>query len=239
MTLNEFGEISKLNSDKQDLSAVRGNAMIYVILALALLGGLTMLLMKQGSESSDLTYEQSELLTTKTVAIAASAKNIVDQMTMSGSPIASLSFLKPDDAGFDTAPHIHKVFHPEGGGFSLPVPDSALFTGTDAAPKPGWYMGRFNNIEWTPTAANDILFVAYDISAAACAAINKKITGTTTIPVVTGSTTEQFFVNVFYGGGANANFMEANCATCKGYPSLCGASTGNTTYTYYNIISGQ
>lgn len=213
--------------------------MIYVILALALLGLLTMLLMKQGNESTDLTYEQNQLLVTRTVGIAATAKNIVDQMMMSGSQIGNLSYLKPDQAGFDTAPHHNKVFHPEGGGFTLPVNDTTLFTGTDTAPLPGWYMGRFNNIEWTRTAANDIVFAAYDISQGACQQINKKITGNTTIPVLTGLTTEQAFVSTTYGGAANANLTNAICAACVGYPSLCVANTGNTNYTYYTIISGQ
>lgn len=213
--------------------------MIYIILALALLGGLTMLLAKQGGESTDLTYEQSELLVSRTVSVAASAKSIVDQMMFSGTPVGSLVFLKPDQAGFDTPPHHHKVFHPDGGGLTLSAPDATLFTGTDTAPKPGWYMGRFNNVEWTPTAANDVLFVAYDISQAACAAINKKITGSTTIPVLASSTPEQLFVSSTYGGGANANFMKTMCTACDGYPSMCVAGTGNVNYTYYNIISVQ
>ena len=228
-----------MNSDKQTLSGQRGNALIYVIIALALLGGLTMLLTKQGSESDDLSYETNELLVTKTVAFAATAKNTVDQMMMSGTQVGNLIYLRPDEAGFDTAPNYNKVFHPDGGGLTLPAVDSTVFTGTDTAPEPGWYMGRFNNIEWTPTGANDVLFVAYGINQSLCAAINKKIKNDASIPVVSGGTTEEFFVNTTYGGAANANFMEANCTECEGFPSLCVANTGNADYTYYNIISAQ
>ena len=218
---------------------MRGNALIYVLLALALLGGLTMLLAKEGSESDDLTYEKNELLVTKTVAFAAAAKNAVDQMMMSGTNINNLSYLRPTMAGFDTAPNHNKVFHPEGGGLSLPVPDTNLFVaGGGTSPLPGWYMGRFNNIEWTPSAAQDIILAAYDINQSACAAINKKITGNSTIPAITAQTNVKF-VSVADGSLANENFNISDCAACEGWPSLCVAGTGNTKYTYYNIISGQ
>jgi hypothetical protein len=101
-------------------------------------------------------------------------------------------------------------------------------------------MGRFSNVEWTPTTANDVLFVAYDISQSICAALNKKITNSTAIPIISGAEAERFFVNTSYGGGGNMNFMKANCAACDGYPSLCiGDSSDAHHYTYYNIISAQ
>ena len=172
-----------MNSDKHPPSAIRGNALIYVLLALALLGALTMLLADQGSESDDLTYEQNELLVTKMVGYAATAQSVVDQMMMSGTTINNLSYLQPNQPSFDIAPYHNKVFHPDGGGLSLPPADPNIFVlgGTD--PEPGWYMGRFSTVGWTPSTAFDILYVAYDIKPELCAAINKKITGNTTIPV--------------------------------------------------------
>ena len=217
-----------------------GNAMIYILIALALLGALTMVLARGGSEGgSDLTADQAELMTTRMTATSGVAKNAVDQMMMSGTSVSSLNFVTPNVASYDTAPHYNKVFHPDGGGLSLEK-DAKLFTGTDTTPVPGWYMGRFNNIEWTPTAANDVVLAAHDISQAVCANINKKITGDGAIPVLLGTgDPATYFVNTSFGGPANANLTTAICAACEGHPALCVSNTGATQFTYYSIISGQ
>jgi hypothetical protein len=232
-----------LNSDKQTLSGQRGNALIYVIIALALLGGLTMLLTKQGNESDDLSYEKTELVVVKTVAFAAAGKNTVDQMLMSGTNINNLSYLRPTMVGFDTAPHHNKIFHPEGGGLTLSANDPNLFNVSSGPvmgePPPGWFMGRFNNVEWTPTASLDIVLTAYDIQRGPCQAINKKITGSTAIPVLTGAS-HSYTVSNADGTSVVLPFTKAVCAACDGFPSLCVQGSGPSgKYAYYNIISAQ
>lgn len=217
-----------------------GNAMIYILIALALLGALTMVLSRGGSEGGDsLSEDQAELMTTRMTATAGVAKNAVDQMMMSGTAITALDFVIPSNAAYDTPPHHNKLFHPDGGGLTLDV-DPKLFTGTDTTPVPGWYIGRFNNIAWTPTAANDIVLAAHDISGSVCANINKKITGSETIPVLAGTgDPATYFINTSFGGPANANLTNVQCAACEGFPQLCVSNTGATQFTYYNIISGQ
>ena len=218
-----------------------GNAMIYILIALALLGGLTMVLTRGNTEGGDtLTRDQAELMTTRMTAFAGSAKGVVDQMMMSGTNVSALNFVIPSMPTYDTPPHHNKVFHPDGGGLSLGSADSNLFTGTDSAPRRGWYLGRFNNIAWTPTGANDVVLAAHDISGAVCAIINEKITGDRSIPVLAGTgDPATYFVSSTFGGPANANLTNTECADCEGYPSLCVASAGSTQFTYYSIISGQ
>ena len=74
-----------MNSDKHNPSGVRGNAMIYIILALALLGGLTMVI-SRGNDTGgdDLGKETNELLTTRAVAFAGSASFSAIQRAPSG-----------------------------------------------------------------------------------------------------------------------------------------------------------
>lgn len=230
-----------MNSDKHVIQKQCGNAMIYILIALVLLAALTMLITRLDDSASgqDLSSEQAELMTTKAVAFAGSAKNVVDQMLMSGTNINNLSFVTPNQSSYDTAPHINKVFHPDGGGFNLGIVDSNVFTGATTAPVPGWYMGRFNNVDWTPTSANDVLFVAHGISQTVCANLNKKITGATTIPALTGiANAAALFVDYSVSGVANLDFTAAQCASCEGYPSLCVSNAGGTEWTYYNIIEG-
>ncbi len=231
-----------MNSDKlKDRMAKSGNAMIYILLALALLGALTMTMMR-GNETGgdDLTQDEAELLALQVIAYASTAKNAVDQMVMSGSPVNSLNFTLPSDPTFNNAPIIHKVFHPAGGGLIYKTPDPKIFISlASTTPSPGWYIGQFNNTEWTPTAANDVMFSAVYIKREICEAINKKITGSTVIP--THSNIRRHIVDTQYHGLGNSNFTVASsaCPSCNGFPSLCISSNPAQYYSYYSILLPQ
>ena len=228
-----------MNSDKRDNASIRGNALIYILLALALLGALTMILGQQSDETSqDLSSEKAQLVTTKTVAYAGSVKNVIDQMMMSGSNINNLNYVTPNQTSFDNGSNINKVFHPSGGGLGYEPPSPDLFVTGTSTPAAGWYLGRFNNVEWTKTASQDIILAAYNINQSVCAAINKKITGSSAIPMVLGPSAG-FFVDSTNGGPPNQNLTVAACSACEGQPALCVAGDGNINFTYYNIISGQ
>jgi hypothetical protein len=228
----------QLNSEKPR-HAQTGNAMIYILLALALLGALTFTLTRQAEQGGDdISRDQAELLATDTTSYVGAAKNVVDQMMMTGSNPSAISFVRPNQASFDIAPHIHKVYHPSGGGLTLEAADAKLFTDTGTTPPPGWYMGRFNHVEWTPTTAQDILFVAYGISKSVCEILNKKITGTTTIPAL-ATNPAAYFVDASITAVANADFTNTVCPSCVGYPSLCVSNAGGTQWIYYNIIAGR
>ena len=212
--------------------------MIYIILALALLAGLTMVIARQNDQtgSQDLTYEKTEILTTKILGYVGSAKNVVDQMEMSGTNIASLSFVRPNQASFEVAPHINKVFHPEGGGLNYQDESADIFPAV-TTPVSGWYITGDKNIQWTPTTTNDVMAVAYGIAQSLCQNINKKITNATTIPVVTG-TFKDVLLSANDGGGTGT-LDTTSCAACDGRPSLCVSDSGATIFAYYNIISAQ
>lgn len=229
-----------MNSDKHRPVSSSGNVMIYILIALALIGGLTMAISQQNNSASGQNLDKEKLtaLTTKTVAYVGSAKSVVDQMMMSGTRINSLDFTRPSGASFDTAPYHNKIFHPSGGGLTYQTPDTITFHEVSTTPPAGWYFGYFNNVEWTPTTANDVLLVAYQIGRPLCEEINKKITGSTAIPVLPGNMSSRL-LGTANGGSANSDLDVASCPACNGYPSLCIANSGSTSYAYYNIIVGQ
>lgn len=231
-----------MNSDKQfRRRAMAGNALLYILLALGLLGLLTMTLRNQSDQAGGETLEkeQAQLYATKMVSYAASLKNTIDQMLMTGTLPANLIFLNPRETGFDTPPHINKIFHPDGGGISYEAPTQPPFQGVeDLTNAGGWYIGRFNNVEWTQSAANDIIITAHRIERSVCEYINRQITGTTDIPALTGET-ESYLVDDSYHGTGNLDLTEIVCADCEGYPALCVSNNGATSFSYYNIISGQ
>lgn len=211
-----------------------GNAMIYVLLAIALFGILTATLSSQNNQSDgqDIDDEMVELYANELIEYAAAAKNVVDQMIMTGSTIDDLDFINPTSAGFDTPPHIHKVFHPQGGGLNYTTPSSPPFVDDT---NEGWYIIKNTHIEWTPTTADDVVITAFKVEKSICSLINEKISGDPTIPVHTqaGYGMYSHFVD-----GSN-DFTTLECPQCEGYPSFCVESTDGTQWAFYSILAGR
>lgn len=230
-----------MNSDKQSHARNRGNALIYVLLALALLGGLTMILAKNSSEDSDTSYEKAELVTAKVTAYAANAKQTVDQMMMSGTTMNNIDFKRPQDTGFDTAPYIHKIYHPDGGGLGYSPATSPPFVSDPDVNGNGWYFNTVN-VEWTPTTAPDLIFTAYRIEKSICENINYKITGSRNIPILQSFSLQAEFLSGDICGGCGTTQLDKTvCPECEGYPSMCVSNGFGSapSYGYYNIIVAQ
>lgn len=216
--------------------------MIYILIALALFGALTIVLSRQGdqADNQNMTDDMAEFETTQVLSFAQTAQSVVDQMLMSGSNADVLDFSRPNASSYDTAPYIHKVYHPEGGGLITREATSKIFTGTDNDPEPGWYMGRFNNVEWTPSAAADIILTAHQISDVVCRKINEKITGTDTIPAIAGTgNLADYLIDDDEHGGTNDDFEIAVCPDCEGFAMMCVSNTAADMWDFYVIIEGM
>lgn len=219
-----------------------GNIVIYILIAIALFGILTAVLTRLNEQSGNLSIseEQQALYANNLTAFSASAQNIIDQMVVSGSSLSDINFINPASAGFDTAPHYHKLYHPAGGGLNMPASAPALFTGTAAMPPAGWYIGRFNNVEWTPSSAPDIIVTAYQIDKAVCEAVNRRITGNTDIPALAGTgDIRTYLIDTDYHGEGNAPLTALICAGCENMPSLCVSNGTGTSWAFYSIIGVQ
>jgi hypothetical protein len=216
----------------------RGNVFLYVLIAVVLFAGLTYAIMQinqQNDPTAELDEGRAKIAANAVLAWVASAQNAVNNMDQVGTDADELVFLRPADTGFNTAPHIHKLFHPDGGGLALkPLPRDAMGPSV-TNPANGFYIGRFNNIQWTPSATNDVIAAAYGVSQPVCAEINKKITGSATIPSVAPSI-RTYFVNTSYHGAGNANFMIASCAACDERPALCVQEGTTSLYVYYALL---
>lgn len=224
-----------------------GNALIYVLIAIALFAALSMTMGRQNDtgEASTLAPEKAELYATQLISYAAQAKSAVDQMMFSGAKIDDLDFALPNSTDYnsgDTADKIKRVYHPDGGGLMAnALPDVAVdYDGTD--PGPGWYMGRFNNIEWTKTAGQDVILVAYGINEIVCQKINEKVTGATDIPQM-GNTIRNLMIDDEYHTGTNTDLMTdagtPNCAECHKMSSLCVEDQSPGIYGFYTVIADQ
>lgn len=211
--------------------------MIYILIALALLGALTFTLTRQAEQGGDdIAQDQADLLATQVIAYAGAAKQVIDQMTMSGSNVNALSFVTPNQTSFDTGSNIHKVYHPSGGGLSYKTADPKFFDSLIAFsnPEEGFYIGRYNNTVWTPTSALDVLFSVYGIKQSICEALNRRITGSPTIPTH-GSTRTALVPGEYHNLGTNS-FNPGQCPACEGMPSLCVSNGDASVFIYYSIL---
>ena len=230
--------------NKHNRPAERGNALIYVLIAVALFAALSFTLGRQSDsdEAGSLDDSKAELYATQLISYAAQAQSSIDQMLITGSEIDDLDFILPTAAAFNTPPDIHKVYHPAGGGLSpgrLPV---EVIAQNITDPVAGWYMGRFNNVEWSATAADDVILVAYQISQSVCSKINELVNGSSAIPTMTDSIRETMIDDTLYTG-SNVDLTTDDpgdiCPECDRVPSLCVQNQAGTAYGFYTILADQ
>lgn len=222
----------------------RGNALVYVLIAVALFAALSFTLSRttDTSESATLSDDQAELYALQLISYAAQARSAVDQMGFTGSDIDDLIFTFPNEAGFNTGSHIHKVYHPEGGGLNPARISKNASTSAISDLPARWYMGRFNNIEWTKTANHDVILVAYQIEKKVCEKLNVKVTGSIFIPQMNDSIKDTMIDDAHHGG-ANLDLSTESgtplCADCHKVSSLCVQNQAGTAYGFYTVIADQ
>ncbi len=212
-----------------------GNAFIYILIAIVLFAALsfTMTRMQDQEDTSEietanLTFRVNEIMTYRS-----QVKKIIQQMVMSGTQISDIDFVQRGEAGYDTAPHYNKIFHIGGGGLIKKAMNDNIKNEV-TTPAAGWYLDRFNNVEWTPSSNNDVLLVAYQIKKDICAAINKKLTGSETIPTLGVNPS-----NILLNTTTNNNFTVADCPACEGKTALCVASNDGSYWVFYDIVAAE
>lgn len=233
----------KSPADDDSRPREHGNAMIYVLIAIVLFAALTLIVARQSEngESSTLDTERVGIAATQIIQTSMQLKQGVDQMLYGGTDPANLDFVTPDnEPAFSAGPsHVNKVFHPSGGGLILQALPAEALDQISADPPARWYIGRFNNIEWSATVAEDVIMVAHQISTPVCRAINQTLLGNPN-PLSTTSNPRDVLVDDQLHSGANANFMIADCPSCEGVIAGCieGPSEvpGETIRSFYSLI---
>ena len=132
--------------------AESGNAMIYVLIVVALFAALSFVMARNSGsgEQGTLDTQRINVYASQIVQMSNQVKQGVDQVLYSGSAISNLNFCLPGEVCFTSAPLFNNVFHPEGGGMIRPVLQAETIHAVDNDPDPGWYVGRFNDVKWTP-----------------------------------------------------------------------------------------
>ena len=228
----------------------RGSALIYILIAVALFAALGFALSRQTdtSEAGILSEERAELYATQITTYAAQARSAVDQMLFTGAtliedsapaPNRSIDFTDPSDGTFEDDPVIHKLFHPQGGGLILGTLAPEVINEVTSDPDPGWYIGRFNNVDWTDSTDDDVILTAYQITEQICGKLNEDIIGDSTIPTSTEALRNILIDDAFHGG-TNVELTTGSgeiCPDCENLGSLCIQEGG--IYAFYTIVADQ
>lgn len=219
----------------------KGNVFVYILIAVGLFAALMFVISKSSTQTDaagELSDGESKIVAGEIIAYAASTTNALSQMQQTGATVNMIDFMLPSDIDFNNAPTIYKLFHPDGGGLNYkPLPQKAS-ADDKVGLAAGYYVGRFNNIEWTPTTAHDVVFTAYEIKEKVCKELNQKVATTTNIPIVTGDSLENLFVYDDLHSGTNNNFTKANCAACEEISALC-VTDGSGKYAFYSILEAE
>lgn len=223
-------------------SPASGNAFVYILIACVLLGALTYSLSRSyntGGAAKDLDDTRASIAADLILAYAGNAANVITQLDQTGVGDDEIVFTIPSDATFNNAPTTEKLFHPDGGGLNYkPLPKDAIDQALTGTPIAGYYIGRFNNFEWTPTTAFDVVFTAWGLNQATCAALNKKVLGTTTITADQNSSRlKRSLIDDVHHGLGQVDMTVALCASCEDKPAMCQkTASAPDIYVFYSIL---
>lgn len=224
-----------------------GNALWFILIAIVLLGALTILLTRSGSnvsQSGDV--EQQRIKASELLRYAKGIETAIDQMKMRGVSENSISFENGTtatdytNAGCSTTDC--KVFDSGGGGQSYKLP-SGVNDGSE------WIFTAANNVGTTAgpvgtTAArtgNDLIMLLPNVDSALCIQINRDLgVGTAgTIPDDVGGTAVTAFTGTYPG---SLNILDGDPAAFElnGKSAGCYTDTApnpDVIYFYYVLIA--
>lgn len=218
--------------------------MLYVLIAVALLGMLTFAVSRSTEQDDGMDRVEMDEQISRMMSQAATLMGAVQQMVVNGfdpSVLATaLDPMKPDDTDWDTPPHlstsvpVFKVYHPYGGGVKYMEATGPVSAGSTVAKD--FEISPGSSVEGVgPTdTGGDILFTARITSAAACTRVNEKLRGTgASMPTIT--VTADF--DDLLAGTDTALTASGNCAACEGLPAACVMRGGGGQWLFYKALS--
>ena len=219
----------------------KGNVLVYILLAVALLAALSFAISRDGNDTGTTVMDQSaaKLYAAQLIAHSAAAEAALQQMQQWGTNPIFIIDTKPDTpAIYDDPTNAWRlIYHPQGGGLTIMEETNKHFAFETSFPTSyGWWLHTRANVEWTDTTTRDVIYSAANIHKGICEAVNEKLTGSTAIPLVASSF--NFDRHFSPDGAVFSNLLNAECTDCVDTKSLCiGRVTGaGEYYLFYNII---
>ncbi len=158
-----------------------------------------------------------------------SVRNGVQQMKNSGIEDTLIDFMDPANAGYNTAPHEKKIFHPAGGGVGYVAVWPSLDDSTQATATAWHFLS--NPVDGIGSASGaELLMTLMYVPEKTCKQLNKSLTGTASIPTVVGTISDMFVTGL-------VPMTAANCAACEGKTAMCVEKLGIRAF-YYVLDRG-
>lgn len=210
-----------------NLKSQRGNALFIILIAIVLLGFLTRMLASTSEQQSDgMSRESNQMNVSRLLNHAGAISLSVNGMIANNTDPDDITGIKSGDAGFTTAPHQGKIYHPLGGGIEYisSIDDATDFTIATAQTITG--LGASDAL----TTGAEILFVA-QVPQSLCAALNTHLLGSATIPTMTDANFTVFVAD------SGAQVINAGiCASCVNVPRQCVSNVAVTDFAYYDAL---
>lgn len=213
----------------------RGNVLFMILMAVALIAMLTRVVSKGSEQQADtLDREKNNDEISRLINYTSILGMALNQMVINGQEpttlYSTLSALKIGDAGYDTAPHDTKIFHPMGGGVSY----SSASSMSASAIATGYKINKgsiITGVGETDAVVGDVVFVAKISALEHCQTLNTLLTGAATVPVLATATFDALFT-----AGTTVTVDGTNCADCVNNAKFCVTNTGGTEWGYYAAL---
>lgn len=208
----------------------KGNVLVYVLIAVALLAALTYAVSgeNRGTQTTQIDSARAKLWASDLIKHATAAEIAVKQMGAFGVDLNEVKFDLPSEAGYSVDPTL-QIYHPRGGGLSVLNVNDSFF---DANGTVGWKWQGNVNVGWTKTAATDLIYSFINVSTSICEQINQQLTNSKAIPLSTVN-----FTNTFTESVTDDDLTAVECAACENVYSLC--ISDGTTNAFYTIIGSR
>ena len=240
-----------------------GNALWFILIAVMLLGLLTVAMTRGGSSSNETgSYEQNQIIANEVLRYASSIENGVQSLIARGCSENDISFWHDsdgngtedgsddyynDDSPADRSCHI---FQAEGAGLSYIDPNERwLDSNTGNIAHGSYYITGYGLVEDVDSTSAELLFILPLIKEGLCTSLNQTL-GVSVIPVddgiiSTAAYEARKFTGTFptasYGLGDDSGL--SNNGVIDGKTSLCIQTQGNAplanTYHFYHVLHAR
>ena len=202
----------------------RGNVLFLILIAVTLFAALSYAITQSNRGGGNAADEKIQVSGAQVTQYPAGIQTAVMRLMMNGSTVSELAFNVPGSYGGDTS---IEVFHPSGGGaiYQTSSPDVVDDPATDL-----WVFRSDIAVTNIATTADDLVALLPGLKQSVCQSINLEITGSTAIPVMTGTE-----ANIL-AGTVDIDDGNTSSGTVDGYAYLCVESSDGE-YVYYHVLT--
>ena len=222
-----------------DMKNCKGNALVYILLAVALMAALTFAISgdNRGSQQNQLSASQVKLMANELINHATSAEMAVQQMTQWGISYDEIKFDLPGTPDYNTD-ITRQIYHPSGGGLSL-MQNLKKYKSPEFETNTTWMSWTFKNVtnvDWTQTSDTDAIYSFGGIHPDICAEINRQLHNFNDSYDAPGVSFRAAFL---WNNPSNKDFEASDCLDCEFKSNACIKKTTDEFRIFYNIIGSR